>query len=453
MSLFVLIPALKRGHEMLDGSDLEPLALHERASVFAWHAGAVMLVMLGLFKVLAAPLGKRLNQLAPRAALLGSLAAVALALIAFIPMHRSVAPAPVVGLPVLMIILVTLLARHGAGKIPGSILAIGFGLLVIVPNAFSGLVRLVLRAVAQPAARRRAVAPLAMETWDAAWWNGVFQFALEKLPVMPSRFTVLGRAVHRKRGCRGERVCARRRVRARRGKHGRRIAPAAWCDDALLRTSAYKQMGAGWAYAVVSTLVFGVAGYFASSLVRSNFARRRLVPDCHLCRREPSPIVRIDAGARLRSHGRGGDPVLAYLIVISLDEIFRARPPNRASCSCALRCLGNGFILTSFLWAAAVSAILAGQSTRAAIPLGIAAVCSLIGLMHSPLPDASLAWPQDVWQTLASGTNENLRFMSPFHWAAGYTLAAGVVCVDGWCGGKREANNPPASQGTTPAGQ
>src|SRR5215813_7117820 len=122
MSLLVLLPALRQGHTMLADSQLEALELHNRASVFAWHVGAVLLVMLGILKLLATPFAGWLRGFAPRAALLGSLSAVALALIAFIPMYRHIAPAPLVGLPVLMIVLVTLLAKRGIGDaIPGSV--------------------------------------------------------------------------------------------------------------------------------------------------------------------------------------------------------------------------------------------------------------------------------------------------------------------------------------------
>jgi hypothetical protein len=60
----------------------------------------------------------------------------------------------------------------------------------------------------------------------------------------------------------------------------------------------------------------------------------------------------------------------------------------------------------------------------------VAAVCSLFGLIHSPLADAPLNWRPDlVWRDLASDPNPNLRFQSPYHWAAAYVLAAAVVWV------------------------
>ena len=63
----------------------------------------------------------------------------------------------------------------------------------------------------------------------------------------------------------------------------------------------------------------------------------------------------------------------------------------------ALRCLASGFIVTSLLWASALAAMLDRQMFRAAAYLGVAAVCSLVGMIHSPLTPAVIGWPWDVY--------------------------------------------------------
>src|SRR5437588_4113759 len=103
IALLVLLPALEEGRTKL-GMD------HDTASVFAWHVGAVVLVLSGIFKTLCAPFGNAVRRLVPRAGLLGSLAAIALALIAFLPLLQDIAPLPVVGMLALLIILLTLVA-------------------------------------------------------------------------------------------------------------------------------------------------------------------------------------------------------------------------------------------------------------------------------------------------------------------------------------------------------
>ena len=65
--------------------------------VFAWHVGAVLLVMIGICKSIVAPLGTAVRKWVPRAGLLGSLAGIALALIALVPLWQNIAAVPLVG--------------------------------------------------------------------------------------------------------------------------------------------------------------------------------------------------------------------------------------------------------------------------------------------------------------------------------------------------------------------
>ena len=60
-------------------------------------------------------------------------------------------------------------------------------------------------------------------------------------------------------------------------------------------------------------------------------------------------------------------PTLAYLILIPLDGALGGRPAadeHGEVMIVTLRCLGNGFIVTSLLWAAALAAILDGHLRR-----------------------------------------------------------------------------------------
>ena len=101
----VLLPALQEGMAR-HGLD------HQQAMVFGWHVGAMVLVLVGVFKSVLAPLGGKVRQWVPRAGLLGSLAGIALGLIAFLPLWTHIAAVPVVGLLSLTVILVALVARR-----------------------------------------------------------------------------------------------------------------------------------------------------------------------------------------------------------------------------------------------------------------------------------------------------------------------------------------------------
>jgi hypothetical protein len=129
-------------------------------------------------------------------------------------------------------------------------------------------------------------------------------------------------------------------------------------------------------------------------------------------------------------------PALAYLAIIPLDMALgpdRQPMPNFASVILALRCLASGFIVTSLLWASALAAILDRQMFRAAAYLGVAAVCSLVGIIHSPLTPAVIGWPWDVYAMLEKASHApDILCQSPYHWAGGYLLAAGLVIAIGW---------------------
>src|SRR5262249_24307190 len=109
IAFLVLRPALEHWRDGHAGD-------RATAMYFAWHVGAVMLVMVGVSKPLIAPLGNAVRRWVPRAGLLGSLAAIAIALIAFLPLVFDIAAAPLVGFLTLTVILVTLVARR---SLPG----------------------------------------------------------------------------------------------------------------------------------------------------------------------------------------------------------------------------------------------------------------------------------------------------------------------------------------------
>ena len=83
-------------------------------------SGLVVLVVCGIFKTVLAQLGNAVRRLVPRAGLLGSLSAIAIVLIAFLPLVEGIAPVPPIGMLALVIILFTLVAhRELPGKIVG----------------------------------------------------------------------------------------------------------------------------------------------------------------------------------------------------------------------------------------------------------------------------------------------------------------------------------------------
>jgi AGZA family xanthine/uracil permease-like MFS transporter len=117
-------------------------------------------------------------------------------------------------------------------------------------------------------------------------------------------------------------------------------------------------------------------------------------------------------------------PALAYLALIPLEQSLagRAIPTTLATAVQSLRCLANGFVVTGLLWASALAALIDGKLLRSAGCLTFAAVFALFGIIHSPLQQAVIAWPQ--WVLAQMPRDPSIRCQSPYHWAAAYGLAA-----------------------------
>jgi AGZA family xanthine/uracil permease-like MFS transporter len=423
----VLLPALKLG---LTDFELP----HDQAMVFAWHVGALVLVLIGVFKTMVAPLGEAVRRWVPRAGLLGSLAAIALGLISFMPLWLHIAAAPVVGMVSLTIILVTLIAhRQLPGKFPGALAAVLVGLVVF------GIGKILTQEQIVP------VVPLPPESpdiaWrlpnflpdfaqDALWWRRVGVTALANLPVMLpfALATVIGGIdCTESAAAAGDEYDTRTILLT----EGLASVLAGLCGGVIQNTPyigqpAYKAMGGRAAYTLATALfigALGVFGWFAHVF--------ELLPEAALF-----PIL-VFVGLEITAQSFKATPVrhyaaiafaalpaLAYLALIGVEMTLAGRaPPAFAAASMqALVTLANGFIVTSLLWGSALAAIIDGKLRGAAAYLGVAGLCSLVGIIHSPLRPAAIAWPHEVYAQMPDA--DAIRCQSPFHWAAAYGLCA-----------------------------
>ncbi len=173
MVFFVIGPAFAAA--VADGMDKEAAARH------AWHIGMCAIVASGIFKIACAFVAGPIRRLVPRAALLGSLTAIALALITFLPLLEIFA-SPLAGLVALGIILASLTSHLPVpGRIPGALAALAVG----------GLIQFVgLRAGWIPEAAHMAIDPAAA-LWPTEWlaafrceWLEAWPDTLKYLPIV-----------------------------------------------------------------------------------------------------------------------------------------------------------------------------------------------------------------------------------------------------------------------------
>ncbi len=169
---FVLGPAFLAAK----ASGLDPQA----AARAAWHIGTATIVTSGVFKLGCAVGSGWIRRVIPRAGLLGSLAAIALVLISFLPL-LDLLRVPVVGFLSLAVILTTLVARLKLpGRVPGALGALIVGGIVYYAMRAAGAIG------PDPSPINPADALLPTE-WLEAFrfeWVRSFRESLQYLPVV-----------------------------------------------------------------------------------------------------------------------------------------------------------------------------------------------------------------------------------------------------------------------------
>jgi AGZA family xanthine/uracil permease-like MFS transporter len=406
---------------------------------FGWHVGVAVLVMVGLFKVACAPLGNAVRRWVPRAGLLGSLAAIALALIAFLPLLNDIASVPLAGFAVLTVILITLVAHRTLPyKIPGALAAVVLGVVLILGGRELGdLLGVPLVAGAPHGAEGASLSlpslsPLTTLEWD--WWREVGRVALVKMPVaLPFALATIVGGID----CTESAAAAGDEYDTRAVLLTEGVASvAAGLLGGVIQTTpyighpAYKTMGGRAAYTLATALFVGAAGCFGVFGILFEF-----LPPAAMF-----PIL-VFVGLEITAQSFHATPVkhysalafaflptLAYLAAIPLNQALAGREPDKDAVVVVqtLRCLASGFIVTSLLWAAALAALMDGQLRRSAAYLLFAAVCALFGVIHSPLPSSPIAWPWEVYADLQPRVSAVLC-QSPYHWAGAYVLSAALL--------------------------
>jgi AGZA family xanthine/uracil permease-like MFS transporter len=401
-----------------------------------WYIGMATMVMIGIVKVLLSFCGGWVQRIVPRAGLLGSLAGIGLALLAFMPL-TDIFGMPLVGLISLGLILTTLVAR------------------IRLPRNFSG----VLAAVAAGTALYYLLGPLGLVSGYRPLPPLEFHFGLptptllfvdglrEALQYLPlaipfAILTVVG----------GINVTESARVAGDSYKtrdilltEALATLAAGICGGVAQSTPyigqpAYKRMGARAGYTLITGLFVGLGGIlgFAGAIVEM-IPRAVLAPilifvaldimtqATFACPRRYAPAV---VFAYL--------PTVARLLAIKYSIFIPAaaftgllaghgREIPEVLITLAL---GNGFILTGMLWGAFLAELIDRRLRRSAVYLGILAVFTFFGVIHSVLPGGDLYLP---WRLAAA-----LERAVPYQFAAAYLALAVLFLALSFTRGARE---------------
>ena len=412
------------------------------AAQHAWYLGIAMILASGLFKLACSFGSSLIRRLIPRAGLLGSLTAIALVIISFLPL-MDIAAQPVAGFIALSIILVTLTARWKLPyNIPGALAGLIVGCIIYYAMHFAGLGPGLASEAGIPSTSLRLVLPFPLASW-LPWLQANAREAFSYLPVaIPLALaTVVGGIDCTESAAAagddyptGQIIAVEGLSTLIGGLFGGVIQSTPYIGH-----PAYKAMGARAGYTLATALFVGAAGilgYF--DWIFYLIPKPVVFPILIFIGLE---ITAQSFRATPRRHypaiALACVPALAYLALLSVNQVLPATGKPFDQLSPSLQhwlqtdlILANGFIVTSLLWATMLVHMIDGKLRKAAAITASAALFSLFGIIHSPLPSSPILPPAEALNQLRTeGRYEAGRLQTPYHWATAYAGVTAILLV------------------------
>ena len=421
MALLVLGPAFVKFKE--GGLD------EHAAAIATWHLGMAAMMVMGALKFVLSFAGAWVGRVIPRAGLLGSIAGIALMLIGFIPIVELLR-VPVVGFVGLGVVLYAVVAKGRLpGNVPGVLAAFLIGTVLYYTLGPAGLAGPGYHAPGAIALRFALPIP-------TLGFVGGLPATVPYLPlILPFGLLMVIGGINVAESARaaGDDYSTRDILLT----EAFATLVAGVCGGVAQTTPyighpAYKKMGARAGYTLLTGLFVGLGGVFGylSNLVE-------LVPLAVL-----APIlvfVAIDITAQAfeatPSHHAAAVvfsffPAIARMVAIKLgdpayvpaerfNELLSATGGGLPELG-VIVALGNGFIITSMIWAAFLAALVDGKTRAALGALLAGAGLTLFGVIHSVEPSGGLYLP---WAL--AGTARTLAFQ----FAAAYGALAVVIAL------------------------
>ncbi|MEX1829150.1 hypothetical protein [Luteibacter sp. CQ10] len=401
MALLVLGPAFAAYRQ----AGMDALSAGEAT----WRLGMASLVVMGMLKFVLSFAGAWVQRSVPRAGLLGSIAGIALVLMGFLPLVE-IMRVPVVGFAGLGVVLYALVAKRRLPfGLPGVLGAFFVGVLLyygLGPIGWLG------SGYHAPAAWQWRIG----FPWPTLGFVDGFSATVPYLPlILPFGLLMVVGGINVTESARaaGDDYPTRDILLV----EALATLVAGICGGVAQTTPyigqpAYKAMGARTGYTLVTGLVIGLGGVlgYLSNLVE-------LLPVAVL-----APIlVFVSIGITtqafeatpLRYAGAvvfSFFPAIARMLAIKLGDPSIVDPAHFAalyaddshgvSAMAVIAILGNGFIITSMVWASFVVAMIDGHVRKAAGIVALGGVLTLFGIIHSvdPVGTVYLPWMLDVGQ-------------------------------------------------------
>jgi AGZA family xanthine/uracil permease-like MFS transporter len=421
LALLVLGPAFARFKA--DGLD------EHAAAIATWHLGMAGMVIMGVLKLALAFTGSWVGRVIPQAGLLGSIAAIALMLIGFLPIVE-VMQVPVVGFVSLGVVLYAIVAKGRLpGRIPGVLASVLVGLLLYYTLGPLGL--------AGPGYHAPGTLTLrfALPVPTLGFVDGL-RSTVAYLPLLiPFGLLVVIGGINTTESARvaGDDFSTRDVLLV----EAFATLIAGVCGGVAQSTPyigqpSYKKMGARAGYTLLTGVFVGIGGIlgYLSNLVE-------LVPLAVLAPILVYVSIDITAQAFEASPGRHAAavafsffPAIARLVAIELGNPDYVAPGHFSELLTStahgmpevavIVALGNGFIITSMIWAGFLAALVDRKTGVAVTTLLAGAVLTLFGVIHSVDPSGAMYLPWDL-----AGVGRTLAFQ----FTAAYVVLAAVIAI------------------------
>ncbi len=435
MVFFVLGPAYLAALPATENPSAEQI---HAAAMAAWQIGICSIFISGLIKIVCSLGSGWVRRVVPRAGLLGSLAAIALVLISFLPL-LEILRYPLVGLVALAVILTALIGRVPLPfKLPGAV-----GGLVVAGTVYA-IMHLLGLLGENPEQLFNPQDALLPTEWTSAFsfsWFDAMGETVKYLPVViPFAIaTVVGGI-----DCTESAAAAGDEYNTNVviGVEAVATLLASLCGAVIQTTPyighpAYKAMGGRAAYTLATALMMGLLGttglfgYFYEFIPKATvypilvFVGLEIAAQSFLATpRRHYPAVALACV-----------PALATLAVFFVGQLFgdgalfsqgiNLGTLKNAELQTNLKTtflLANGFIVTSIVWASALAMAIDRRLFAASGFYFLAAFCTLFGLMHSPLPNSPILSPWAFGFLPESTVLPGENLPTVLAWTQGYML-------------------------------
>ncbi len=377
--------------------------LDETAAAEAtWHLGMAAMVVMGVLKTVLSFTGATVLRAVPRAGLLGSIAGIALVLMGFFPL-TEIMRVPVVGLVCLGIVIYALVA-HGKipGRMPGVLFSVIVGLVLYYGFGAAGWLGSGFYAPSLPTLRFNL-------PWPSLGFVDGMRYIVPYLAlILPFGLLMVVGGINVTESARA----AGDDYNVRDILLTEAIATliAGVCGGVAQTTPyigqpAYRAMGARSGYTWLTGIFVGLGGVlgYLSNLVE-------LIPLVVLAPILVYVAIQITIQAFEATPQKyfaavvmAFFPAVARMLAIKLGDpgivapdhfqMLYAQNDGGLSELAVIVILGNGFIITSMVWASFVVALIDGRVARASIVCAIGAALTAFGVIHSVDPNGGVYLP------------------------------------------------------------